>query len=214
MTKHTPDTLADSAFPVQTLHSETVFTGAIWDVTSERFTYPTAEGRSELRREYIHHPGAVAIIAMNEHNQVLLLQQYRHPVKQKLWEVPAGLLDHEGESMLQAAQRELAEEADLRARSWCTLVDYYTTPGSSSEGIRIFLATELSVVAEEDRHHRVAEEADMAQQWVDLDTATQLVFAGKLHNPSTVVAILALAAGGAAASRGPDAPWLPASEQK
>lgn len=116
MTKHTPDTLADSAFPVQTLHSETVFTGAIWDVTSERFTYPTAEGRSALRREYIHHPGAVAIIAMNEHNQVLLLQQYRHPVKQKLWEVPAGLLDHEGESMLQAAQRELAEEADLRAR--------------------------------------------------------------------------------------------------
>ncbi len=206
--------LGDSSFPVETLLTETVYSGAIWDVTAERFIYPSAAGDTELRREFIQHPGAVAVVAMNEENEILLLQQYRHPVRQKLWEIPAGLLDVDGEPMLQAAQRELAEEADLRAGSWRTLVDYYTTPGSSSEGIRVFLATELELIPEGERHRRTAEEADMAQQWISLDSAVQMVFAGKLHNHSTVVAILALASNGAARSRPADADWLPGDARK
>lgn len=209
MAGHADEALGDSVFPVKTMLSETAYTGAIWDVTAERFIYPASSGDTELRREFIKHPGAVAVVAMNDDQQVLLLQQYRHPVKQKLWEVPAGLLDADDEPMLMAAQRELAEEADLHASSWRTLVDYYTTPGSSSEGIRVFLATGLSVIPEDQRHQREAEEIDMVQQWLDIQTAVDLVFAGELHNPSTVVGILALAAGGQRRSRPAEAAWLP-----
>ncbi len=164
----------------------------------------------QVTREYLDHPGAVAVIAMDDDERVLLLRQYRHPVRRELWEPPAGLLDVDGEDARDAAARELAEEADLRAARWDVLVDYYTSPGGSNEALRVYLARDLSPVPDDARHVREAEEADMEVRWVPLDDAVTAVLAGQVHNPSAVVGVLAAVtsrAGGWASLRPADAPW-------
>lgn len=147
-----------------------------------------------VTREYIDHPGAVAIIALDELDRILLLRQYRQPVGSYLWEPPAGLLDVPGEPTERAAARELSEEADLQAGSWHVLVDYLTTPGGNNEAIRVFLARDLSEVPETQRHTRTDEELDMEYRWVGIDEAVSLVLSGLIHNPSAVVGILAVKA--------------------
>ena len=121
-----------------------------------------------LVRDFIDHPGAVAVLVLNEANEVLMINQYRHPVRMKLWEIPAGLMDIEGEAPHLAAARELAEEADLVATDWSVLVDLFLSPGSSSEAIRIFLARNPVPVPEDERHERTDEESDMEIRWVPL----------------------------------------------
>ncbi|UFU08390.1 NUDIX hydrolase [Ruania halotolerans] len=166
-----------------------------------------------VRREFIRHPGAVAVVALDAHDRVALLHQYRHPVRSSLWEVPAGLLDVPGEPLRTAAARELAEEADLRAATWHTLVDFYTSPGGSDERIRIFLARDLTEVPEAHRHDREAEELGMELRWVPLADAVAAALAGRIHNPSTVTGILATHAARAedwSRLRPAEAPWTPA----
>ncbi len=96
------------------------------------------------RRDYQVHPGSVAVLALDEEDRVLLIKQYRHPVRQKLWEIPAGLLDVPGENPLHAARRELYEEAHVKAGDWRVLTDVYTSPGGCDEAVRIFLARDLA----------------------------------------------------------------------
>ncbi|MFC2536197.1 MAG: NUDIX domain-containing protein, partial [Rothia dentocariosa] len=122
-----------------------------------------------LTRDVIDMPGSVAVAALNNWNEILLLRQYRHPVRMNLWEVPAGLLDITGEDPLYAAQRELAEETDLGAHRWRSLVDYYTTPGAASEAGRIYLAQDLYEIPEADRIVRRDEEAEITYRWVPLE---------------------------------------------
>ena len=149
------------------------------------------------------------MLPVDEQDRVLLIRQYRHPVRMHLWEVPAGLLDVEGEPLLDTAQRELREEADLVASTWHTLVDHYTSPGISDEGIRVYLAQGLSEVPQTERHSREAEEAEIAPMWVPLEEAVSAVLAGKIHNPSAVVGILGLHAvrTGGGELRDARAPW-------
>lgn len=190
------------------LSSETVYRGRIWDVVSDTFAL-TPEA-TPLTRDYIAHPGAVAIVVMNEKNQVLLIRQYRHPVKMMLWEIPAGLLDVEGEDYVVGAARELSEEADLVASQWHVLTDFFNSPGSSSEAIRVYLARGVSMVPEGERHVRTEEEAEIQFRWVDLDQAVDSVLSGKIHNPSAVVGILAASAAARnnfASLRPADSPW-------
>jgi ADP-ribose pyrophosphatase len=141
---------------------------------------------------------------------VLLLKQYRHPVRQKLWEIPAGLLDVPGENPLHAAERELYEEAHVKAADWRVLADVYTTPGGCDEAVRIFLARHLSE-AEGERFEVAEEEADMELARVPLTELVRGVLAGELHNNCLVVGVLSLAAARAAdgldALRPADAPW-------
>jgi 8-oxo-dGTP pyrophosphatase MutT (NUDIX family) len=147
---------------------------------------------------------------LDAEDRVLLLRQYRHPVRSYLWEPPAGLLDVEGEDPQVAAARELAEEADLVADEWHVLVDFYNSPGGSTEAFRCYLARGLHEVPESERHQREHEERDMARAWVDLSEARDLVLGGKLHNPTTVCGVLAAAAArdaGWAPLRPADAPW-------
>ena len=176
----------------RTLHSQsTVYQGRIWNIVSDTFSLtPDSE---PLTRDYIDHPGAVAVVVLNENHQVLLLRQYRHPVQMNLWEIPAGLLDVEGEDHLAGAARELAEEADLEAAQWDVLADFFNSPGSSSEAIRIYLARGITEVPEELRHVRTEEEAEIEFAWVDLEEAAAAVVGGRIHNPSAVVGILAAA---------------------
>ena len=115
---------------------------------------------SVVRRDYQVHPGSVAVLALDDEDRVLLIKQYRHPVRHKLWEIPAGLLDVPGENPLHAAQRELYEEAHVKAEDWRVLTDVYTTPGGCDEAVRIFLARGLSE-ADGQRFAVEEEEADM-----------------------------------------------------
>ena len=131
---------------------------------------------------------------MNDAGEVLLIKQYRHPVGMDLWEIPAGLLDVEGEDFVAGAARELAEEADLIAGQWNVLADFFNSPGSSSEAIRIYLARGLSDVPGHELHVRTDEEAEIELHWIPLDDAVLAVLEGRLHNPSAVVGILAAAA--------------------
>jgi ADP-ribose pyrophosphatase len=149
-------------------------------------------------RSVVTHPGAVAVVALDDDQRVLMIRQYRHPVGRQLWEIPAGLRDTEGESPLQTAQRELLEETGYRAREWHTLVDYFTSPGFTTERIRIFLARGLEH-AGDDGHEREHEEKYIVADWLALDDAVGLVLAGKLHNSAAITGILA---GYAASSEG------------
>ncbi|MFI2703520.1 NUDIX domain-containing protein [Cellulosimicrobium composti] len=199
--------VVDVLAPRPVVETAVVHAGRVFDLRSD--VVDLGDGGT-VTREYLDHPGAVAIVALDDDERVLLLRQYRHPVRRELWEAPAGLLDVVGEDGQVAAARELAEEADLRAARWDVLVDYFTTPGGSNEALRVFLARDLSPVPEADRFEREAEELDMELRWVPLDEAVGKVLRGELHNPSAVVGILAAAASradGWASLRPADAPW-------
>ncbi|MFF1528792.1 NUDIX domain-containing protein [Cellulomonas sp. NPDC058312] len=164
--------------------------GKIWDLVSETVDL----GESQVVREFVDHPGAVAVLVLDAQDRVLLLQQYRHPVRRELWEPPAGLRDVDGEPPYLTAARELAEEADLRAATWHLLAEFHTSPGGSDEEILVYLARDVVEVPEAERFAREDEEATMVPLWVPLDEAVEAVLAGQLHSPSAVVGILAAAA--------------------
>ena len=202
--------IADQPSPHEVVASQVVWNGRIVDMVKDRVI--VVEGREPVVREYTRHPGAVAVVVMRGESgaeEILLERQYRHPVQASLWEIPAGLLDIPGEDPRVAAERELAEEADLVAKRWDVLVDYFTSPGGSSEPLRVFLARELRDADE--AFDREDEEATMEYAWVRLDDALTMVLDGRLHNPSAVIGVLAAHAArgrGWAGLRPADAPWL------
>ena len=153
-------------------------------------------------REVVSHPGAVAVLALDDAGRVLLIRQYRHPVRRLLWEIPAGLRDVAGEPLHVTAQRELLEEAGYRAEQWQVLADSFSSPGISTERLRIFLARGLAEVPAAERFYvREHEEAHLTLAWLPLEEAVRKVLAGELHNG---VAALAVMAGYAARSGGFD----------
>ena len=199
--RHTPHTVTEST---------TAWSGRIVDMVEDHVV--VVEGEEPVVRQYTRHPGAVAVVVMRGEEgaeEILLLRQYRHPVNASLWEIPAGLLDIPGEDSRVAAERELAEEADLKAARWDVLVDFFTSPGGSTEPLRVFLARDLETT--ETSFEREDEEATMEYAWVSLSDALDWVLAGRLHNPSTVIGILSAHAArgrGWAGLREPGALWL------
>lgn len=197
---------ADEFVDLPVADRETVFEGRIWDVRRDTLAYGD-EGAS-IVREYVEHTGAVAVLALDDEERVLLIKQYRHPIRARDWEIPAGLLDVAHEPPLEAAKRELAEEADLVAADWAVLSDYFTTPGGSSEAIRIYLARGLSAAPEV--HDRVDEEADMELRWVPLDECVDAILERRVGNPSLTIGALAAHVArerGWAGLAPADAPW-------
>jgi len=182
-----PEALRDEPFESEIVDSELVYEGRVWDVRSDTLRY----GGDEIVRQYVDHPGASAIVAVDDEQRVLLIQQYRHPIRHRDWEIPAGLLDIAGESPLETAQRELVEEADLTAAQWEPLLSVFTTPGGNDEVVHIFLARGLSEVGE--AHAREAEEADIRIEWIPLADAVTGVLAGRLRNGILALGILAAA---------------------
>ncbi|WP_217184388.1 NUDIX hydrolase [Streptomyces sp. AC495_CC817] len=177
--------LQDERFEPHVLTSDLAYEGAVWDVRSDRVRY----GDGEIVRQYVDHTGAVAIVAIDDDDRVLLIQQYRHPIRHRDWELPAGLLDVEGEDPLGAAQRELAEETDLEAAHWEPLLSTFATPGGSNEIVHFFLATGLSAIA--DPHAREDEEADIRLERVPLTDAVTAVLEGRMHNALLAIGLLA-----------------------
>ena len=201
---HEPELADELADDVRVLDSEMLVRGHVWDIRRDRFAF----GDTELVRDYMDHPGAVAVLAIDADDRVLLIQQYRHPIAHRDWEIPAGLMDVQGESGLRSAQRELAEEADLQAGRWDLLLDLFLSPGGTSEAMRVFLARDVSVV--EHDYVRGEEEAELVPRWVPLDEVVAAVFAGRVQNAVTVSAVLAAHAAradGWRTLRDPELPW-------
>ncbi|WP_396658150.1 NUDIX domain-containing protein [Microbacterium sp.] len=200
----TDERLEDDLVAIPAARSETVYEGRVWSIRRDEVPY---NGRT-IVREYTDHPGAVAILALDDAGRVLLIKQYRHPVRARDWEIPAGLLDVPNEDALVCARRELAEEADLTADRWDVLAEFYTTPGGSDEAIRIYLARELAATPE--AFDRYAEEADIEVRWVPLDDLVDAILERRVQNPSLVVGGLAAHAArarGWATLAAADAPW-------
>jgi ADP-ribose pyrophosphatase len=179
----------------------------IIDVRTDEVRMPEGD---LARRDYVLHPGSVGVVAVDDEGRVLLIRQYRHPVRSMLWEVPAGLRDVRGEPLLDCAKRELAEEAGYRAADWHVLLDLCLSPGMSDERTRIFLARGLSLIPEGElgfvhRH----EEIDMPVVRVPLAEAVRRVLGGMIHNAQAAAGILAAyaaSADGFASLRAADAP--------
>ncbi|MEU7891293.1 NUDIX hydrolase [Nonomuraea sp. NPDC049152] len=178
--------VADSPEQWEVVDSQEQFKGHVIGVRTDTVRMPQDE---IAQRDYVVHPGSVAVLALDADERVLLIRQYRHPTRHLLWELPAGLRDVEGEPLVATAARELAEEAGYKADTWHTLVDLYTSPGMSDERIRVFLARDLSETEIDfERRH---EEFDMPVEWVPLADAVEKALMGMIHNSPAVAGILA-----------------------
>jgi len=185
------------------LSTKDVYKGRIIAIRVDDVAMP---GGGQAKREVVEHHGAVAIVALDDDDQVTLIHQYRHPLGRRIWELPAGLIDHLGEDPLESAKRELVEEVGLAAENWSVLVDVAASPGFTDEVVRIFLATELSEV---DRDLLGDEEADLVARKFPLAEAVRMALAGEIVNGATVGGLLAaqtIRASGAE-TRPADAPW-------
>jgi len=181
--------LADEPANWPVVSSAELVRGRLVSVRTDKVRMPDDE---LAERDVVIHPGAVAVLALDDAGQVLLIRQYRHPVRRLLWEIPAGLRDVSGEPPWATARRELLEEAGYRGRDWRVLADYYTSPGFSTERLRVFLARDLEFVPEAERDFvPEAEEAELVPAWLPLDEAVRKVFAGDLHNGVAALAVLA-----------------------
>ncbi len=177
--------IADEPTSFDVTESTVVYEGVVWNVKRDTVAY----GDGSMVREYIDHTGAVAVYAEDDEGRVLVIQQYRHPVRVRDWELPAGLLDHPGEDHLVAAKRELAEEADVEADEWEHLVTYNTSSGGSDEFLEIYRARGIRATAS--AFEREAEEADIVKRWVPRAELVEAILDGRLHNSGLVVAVLA-----------------------
>jgi len=187
----------------ETASSETLYTGKIFALRRDQVRMP---GGKVVTREVVEHFGAVAVVAMDGDGNIPMVYQYRHPLGHRLWELPAGLLDVDGEAPHLTAARELEEEAGLQAGTWRVLVDLDSTPGFSDESVRVYLATDLREVGRSEAHD---EEADMTLQWYPLAEAARKVLSGEIVNAIAVAGILAAHAvtNGFAQPRPVDSPW-------
>lgn len=174
-----------AGLPLQS--STAVYDGHVWSVRKDTVSIHS----SVVERDVLIHPGAVAVLAVDESDRVLLIRQYRHPIAMTVFEPPAGLLDVTGEPALATARRELAEEAGYEADDWRVLVDFFNSPGGSSEAIRVYLARGLHPLSGGRIHTGEAEEAHLPRVWVPLAEAVQLALSGAIGSPSAVLGILA-----------------------
>jgi 8-oxo-dGDP phosphatase len=165
--------------------TEDVYVGRIIAVRVDQVAMP---GGRQAGREVVEHHGAVAIVALDEDDQVTLIHQYRHPLGRRIWELPAGLIDHLGEDPVETAKRELVEEVGLVAADWSVLVDVAASPGFTDEVVRVYLATGLSTV---DRKMEGDEEADLVARRFPLADAVRMALAGEIVNGAAVGGLLA-----------------------
>ena len=174
----------------RTLAREPVYEGRVITLAKDTVSMP---GGGQSVREVVHHPGAVSVVALDDQDRVVMLRQYRHPIGEHLWELPAGLRDVDGEPPVETARRELAEEVQLSAARWSLLTTHYATPGFCDEMVLLYLAEELSDADRPDGFTVEHEELDMTVERVPLAEAVQWVFDGKVRNSTTVIGLLAAA---------------------
>jgi ADP-ribose pyrophosphatase len=188
----------------EVLESSRVYDGRVIALRRDRLSMP---GDTTAWRDVVEHPGSVAVVALDDEDAVVVVRQYRHPIRRELDELPAGILDVAGEPALDTAKRELAEEAGIAADDWHVLVDLLTTPGMADEASRIFLARGLRDVDRDVQEH---EEAEMTSFRVPLDELVTGVLSGRYENSLLIAGVLATDVArraGFSGLRAPDAPW-------
>jgi ADP-ribose pyrophosphatase len=173
-----------SAQRARVLSTRTVFRGKVFSVVSDQVIEP---GNIRARRDIVHHPGSVVVLAVDQSRQeprILLEHQYRYAAGQFLWELPAGRVD-EGETELEAAKRELLEETGYTASNWQLAVKYYASPGFMNETMAIFLARDL-------RQGRAQPESDesIRKRMVSLSDTVQRIMSGTICDGKTIAGIL------------------------
>ena len=191
----------------EVLSSDHRFSGSVFAVRTDAVRMPDG---SVANRDVVTHPGAVAILALDSDGSVVTVRQYRHAVGHELLELPAGLLDVEGESALASARRELFEEAALAAQEWAVLVDLYNSSGMSDEAIRVYLARGLSEASDQDPFEPEHEEVSMTVERYPLEELVRMALAGELVNGTAIAGVLAAwaaRADGWAGLRPAEAPW-------
>lgn len=174
------------AHDFKVLSSQLLFDAPIIAIRKDELAMPNEQ---VAYRDVVEHMGAVAVAAVNDAGEIAMVHQYRHAVKRRLWELPAGLLDVKDESELAGAQRELVEEAGLKAAQWSVLADIVTSPGFCEETARVYLAQDLTEVERPEAFGD--EEADMDFAWIKLDEAVAKVLAGEINNSVAVTGIFA-----------------------
>jgi ADP-ribose pyrophosphatase len=202
-----PPAAPGSTHRYEVVESSVPYRGRIISIRRDLVRMPDGD---VSQRDVVVHPGAVGVVALDDAERIVMVRQYRHPIGGPLWELPAGILDIPGEPASEAAARELAEEAALRADTWSVLVDVHASPGMTDEAYRLFLARGLAEIPVEARHVGVHEEAEMGVTRVPLDEALTRVLDGDITNAMAVVGILAAARArdlGFSTLRAPDAPW-------
>lgn len=168
--------------------SERVYSSGYLDVDVDVIVGPTGDEHS---RAVVRPNGAVGVLALDDADRLLLVVQYRHPVGERLVELPAGTLDVAGEEPQEAAARELAEEADVVAADWSPLITLLSSAGYTSEVCRVYRASALSPVPADERTERRAEEAEMEQWWAPFDTVVDAVLDGRVRDATMCAAVLA-----------------------
>lgn len=179
--------VADEPFAHPVLERTDRFAGRVISVVTERVDV----AGHVVSRDVVRHPGAAAIVAVDDDGRVLLVRQYRHPMQRLMWEVPAGLLEP-GEDPIDCARRELLEEGGAEAGEITPLLRLVPSPGGCDEVVHVFLARGVRPAPGGRVLTGEAEEADMPQAWLDLSEAVSAVLAGQVTNATTVSALLAV----------------------
>lgn len=148
----------------------------------------TMPGGGTADREICGHDDAVAVVALDTEDRLVLVRQYRHAVGERLWELPAGLCDVDGEDLVDTARRELLEETGLEADTWRPVIEMVPSPGFSTERVHVYLATGLREVDRPEPEH---EEADMETARMPFADAVDAVLDGRIVNGIAVAGILA-----------------------
>ena len=160
--------------------SKLIYQGRILQFSIDSLTLPNGKA---VELEVLRHPGGAAIVALDEHNQVCLLRQYRHAAGGWLWELPAGKLES-GETPQTTAKRELVEEAGLQAARWDTLGKVIVSPGFCDEVIYLYLARDLTVVPAQPEDDELFE-----VHWIPFEQALEQVHDGTLLDAKTMLGL-------------------------
>lgn len=165
----------------KTIDSKVIFNGKFINLQVDTVKLPDGK---ESGREVVIHPGAAVVAALTEQDEILLIRQFRYPVGEVLWELPAGKLE-KNEEPLECAKRELAEETGYGAREWRYISDFFTTPGFSNEVLYLYLASGL---------YPEKREAD-SEEFIELhkvpySKAVSMISSGEIKDAKTIIGIL------------------------
>lgn len=165
----------------KTVKTKEIYRGRVLNLRLDTVMLPN---QKEAQREVVEHPGAVAVVVRNAGGRYILIRQHRYPVKETIWEIPAGKLER-GEDPLVCAKRELAEETGLAAGAWRHLSTFYTTPGFSDEIMYLYLAEDLKVESRRPDDDEFIETAEFTG-----DQLREMIVNNTIKDAKTLVGLL------------------------